>query len=120
MSDPKLKAAMKDIERICEKYDCAAVVSLTSKTHGEFRYILRDWLGVRLLKEGTDGAHRWHVKVHAKSNNEEAQLTCHWLYSTLDVLGNFFLSLERVRKMIDERMKVDHEPFHGFEPHTED
>ena len=114
--DPKLRAAMKEIEAVCEKYDCGGIVSLTSKTHGEFRYVLPKWAGIRLIRDKGDGKFAWHVRVHAKSKPEEANLTMHFIYSTMDVCGNMFMGLQKAREIVENRMKVEHVPFSDFEP----
>jgi hypothetical protein len=41
--DPRLKAAMHEIQEVCERYDCASSVILVSSTHSEYMYNFPSW-----------------------------------------------------------------------------
>lgn len=114
--DPALKAAMKEIEEVCAKHDCAAFVSLHSKTHGEFRFCFPKWSMVRIIDK-EDGKQGWHLKAHMKTRPEETTATVAFIYQLQDIAGNLFMTLDKVKGMITQHMKVEHSPFPGFAPH---
>jgi hypothetical protein len=108
--DPELRKAMDEIRKLLKKYDCGGHITLVSKTHGEFTLVVPKWAAI-----DCDGA-KVHIRLHAKSNKEEANLTCHYLYSLRDTCSATFMGLKRMIDEIEKKIGVDHEPFKDFEP----
>jgi hypothetical protein len=105
---------MSEIEAVCAKYDCAAFVSLHSRTHGEFRYIFADWLLIRIIDSKA-----WHIKAHGKSKPVETNATFAFIWSLQDIVGQTFLALDKVKKLLSDHFQVEHTPFKDFEPHRD-
>jgi len=59
--DPKLKEAIAEIKKVCEKYDCGGVLILANQTHGEYLVHFPTWSkcfydgeGLRFRAKGKD------------------------------------------------------------------
>lgn len=116
--DPKLKEAMAKIQRICEQYDCGGYVSLTSRTHGEFRYILPQWTGLQEeLRDGVVVGIRLRVK---KEERDKAELTAHFIHSNLDVVVQMFHLFSHFVDMTKEKWGTVHKSFADYRAHRKD
>lgn len=121
--DPRLREAMSKIEKICEEFDCGAYVSLTSETHGEFRFVLPKW---GCLYEDVDSQQREIIRlktVNMKNDivmQRKAELTAHFVFGTMDMMGTTFLLLNKFKDEMQEKWKVEHKAFHEFEPKRKD
>ena len=119
--DPKLKELAAKIEALCQEYSAGAFISLISKTHGEFRYVLPKWTS---LLETISAAGLPMVRLlHKKElghTHEQAELTAHFLFSLRDTAALCFSFCEKFIEKIDEKWKPEHEPFAGFRPHKEE
>lgn len=120
--DPRLKECMAKIEAICKQYDCGGHISLVSKTHGEFRFVLPTWTGLYDEVDPKNGD--IHVRLKIKKadgdTHEKAELTAHYLHSIRDTCASGFLFVNEMTEITDEKWKTEHKPFHGFRPHREE
>jgi hypothetical protein len=101
--DPKLKAAMREIEKILVKYDCGGFVNLASKTHGEFKLIQPSWSLYRDV-----GNKKAHMKLYTKSLLQQTEETLHFLLSTRDTCGMMFMKLDYVYKQLASHAEIEH------------
>lgn len=103
--DPNLRKAMKEIKKIINKYDVGGLVILASQSHGEYKlFIEPSWSVVNF--EGTD-----NDRIRFRSAREidnEASETAHMLFSTRDLCGKMFLTLDSVYKQLSEHCEIDH------------
>jgi len=77
MPDPRLKAAMAEIQAIIKRYDIAAVVNLVSQSHLEFLYEISPSWSCSKVEPQPDGA--YVVRIRALSGdfpNPAAQKKC--------------------------------------------
>lgn len=116
--DPRLKECMARIEKICEEYDCGALVSLISETHGEHRQVSPKWSA---LREEVDEQGR--VRIRLKCSKEEkrrAELTAHYIHSQRDVSALWFRFFDELVNATKDKWQTEHTPFHQFRPHRKD
>lgn len=111
--DPTLKKAIMEIEGILRKYDIAGAISLTSKTHGEYLFVLDPtWSIIKQIPQ-EDGT-MMHIKSLRKDFESEAaqheanELTAHLIWSQADVVANTLRQLERIKAKLSEKWKVAH------------
>lgn len=109
--DPDLRHCMAEIEEVLKKYDCAAFVSLHSRTHGEFKVCVEHmtWSNVRFLREGE----AFHLKIYMKSDKENTEATVGAIYSMRDMAAMVFQMTEKMANSIEQQVKVEHVPFGG-------
>jgi hypothetical protein len=113
--DPKLRAALDEIETVLRKHQVAGNVVLASSTHAAFRLIFPEWSGIRL--EGVD-----RVRIKLKSADpEHAAASLHLVLSLRDLSLTQALSVDLVAKTVlgelqRRGIEVDHEMFGGPEP----
>ena len=103
--DPKLKAAMREIEGVLKRYDVGGLVNLASKTHGEFKLILPSWSLFRWLDKGEKAG---HMKLYGKSRPEQTEQTLHLLLSCRDVCGMVFVKLDDIHRQLSGHAKIEH------------
>lgn len=117
MPDPRLKDAMREIRKICQRYRIGAQITLVSKTHSEFGYFFPDWSVVQPEK-GPGGEEGIRLRSYeAYYGDKEKQRVAmeeslHCLYSIRDLAGRAFVIFDDVIRQFE---KVS-----GFEPHTEE
>jgi hypothetical protein len=109
--DHSLRDCMKEIEEVLKKYDCAAFISLNSKTHAEFKLCIEhmSWSNARFLKEGE----AFHIKIHQKSNKENTEATVAALYSMREMSALAFQQTNQIAQIIEQSVKVEHVAFGG-------
>ncbi len=74
MPDPILKTAMKEIEAVLKKYDCAGMVTLASEKHVEFLYEISPSWSCAWLQTMPDGGVAVRVRSKLKDYpNKEVQ-----------------------------------------------
>lgn len=121
--DPKLKEAARRIEAICEEYDCGGFVSLVSKSHGEFRFMLPKW-GAIFEEVDSQGNVMVRLKTVNMKNDpamfERAELTAHFIHSLQDTAAACFSLMDEFIKVTKEKWKTEHKPFAGFRPHKDE
>ena len=108
---PELQKAMKEIELVLQKYDVGGFVSLQDGLgNGEFRMFVDTptWSMIRFLKDKGDG-YRVHLKMYAKSKNEQLNRTINMLYNGQGVLGNMFTFIDEMKKQIAPHLEVTEE-----------
>lgn len=116
--DPKLKEAMAKIESICAEYDCGGYFSLTSKTHGEFRYVFPSWVAIR---EETECGEVVGVRLTCKKEEKEkAELTAHFIHSNLDTVVAMFKLFSYFVDQTQEKWGTEHKSFSGYRPHRKE
>jgi len=74
MPDPKLKTAMREIEAVLKKHDCAGLIPLVSEKHAEYLYeIAPSWSCAR-VEETTDKGFGIRIRSKLKDYpSKEAQ-----------------------------------------------
>lgn len=116
--DPKLKECIARIEKLCEEYDCGGSVSLVSRTHGEFRYVLPKWTG---FTEEPDQQGKTQIRLKVKKEErEKAELSAHFIHSERDTAALFFSFFDGFIRATEDKWKTEHTPFHQFRPHRKD
>ena len=111
--DPVLKKAMLEIEAILRKHDIGGVVSLTSKTHGEYLFVLDpSWTIIKQIPE------EMGTKLHLRSMrkefpSDEAQrkaneLTAHLIFSQRDIAAHTLKQLGHIEDMLKSKWTIDH------------
>jgi hypothetical protein len=126
MPDPRLKEAMRAINRILRTYDIAGAITLVSKTHAEFRYQFPTWSVVQ-PERGPEGQEGLRIRsFEAYYGSKEQQKTAmeeslHCLYQIRDLAGQTFLVFENLTRQVEEQsgFDIEHHPYSGFEPHEE-
>jgi hypothetical protein len=116
--DPKLKEAMSAIEAVCKRYGCGGHITLISKTHGEFRFVLPDWAGLyEVIDENGNSGIRCKIEKAKGDTHEKAELTAHFLHSVRDIAAACFRFMSRFTEQTDKVWDTEHTPFFGFRPH---
>jgi hypothetical protein len=106
--NPKLQAAMQEIDAICKKYGIAGAVSLASKTHASFKVIFPDWCGVQIQRDG-------NLRITLKSaQREKAQVTMHVAFCLRDMSGLMFQNFEAITEYLVKNFNIEHHPFSGL------
>lgn len=108
-SDPKLKELMTKIERLCAEYDAGAFVSLTSKTHGEFRLIPPKDSGFIEVPGG--------VSVGKLTDVAQVEATLDFAFSISETAGGVAKYMDETIAKIKTRFHVEHDPLKEFTPH---
>lgn len=111
--DPLLKKAIMEIEGIIRKYDIGGAVSLTSKTHGEYLFVLDpSWSIIKQIpeKQGT--------KLHLRSLRKEFasleaqrqanELTAHLIFSQRDIAAHTLKQLGVIEDLLKSKWTIDH------------
>lgn len=117
-----MKECQAKIEELCKAYDCGGHVTLVSKTHGEFRFVLPEWtcLYEEVDPKTGDIGIRVRVKKADGDTHEDAELTAHYLHSMRDTFATAFAFVDRLIEKTDEKWKTEHTPFHKFRPHRKE
>lgn len=117
--DPKLKEAMAKIEAICNEYDCGGYISLTSKTHGEFRFVFPEWSAIK--EEFNSNGEAISCRLNCKKEErEKAELTAHFIHSNRDIAAAAFTVFNEFVEETNEKWQTEHKPFHQFRAHRKD
>lgn len=109
--DQKLRDAMREIEGVLKKYDIGGFVTLQSRSHAEFKFLIEtpSWSNVRYVKEGA----AIHLKIHNKSKPKETEATVGMLYSIRDLCAMGFQQMDVLANRIEQQVKVIHTTFGG-------
>ena len=93
MSDPILKAAMEEIKPILKKYDCAAIVLLSSSDNMEFLYELSPtWSCAKLNSNG-------ELRIRAKANEyPDKSMQKRTVEKTTGIFFGFLDLLEKAKR----------------------
>lgn len=97
---PRLREAIAEIRAVCEKYDCGGVVSLSSKEHGEFAFIIPTWSLAQF-----EGPNQDRIRLRAKSGvhpQEQLESTLHFLMSTRDICAGYAQQISTLEGMVRE------------------
>ena len=127
MPDPRLKDAMRAINRILRSYDIAGAITLVSKTHSEFRYQFPTWSVVQ-PERGPNGEEGIRVRSYEAYYGDKAKQkqaleeSLHCLYNIRDLAGQTFIVFENLTHQVEEvsGLDIEHRPLSGFEPHDEE
>jgi hypothetical protein len=127
MPDPRLKDAMRRINKILREFDIAGAITLVSKSHSEFRYQFPTWSVVQpeTGPQGEQGIRIRSYEAYYRSKDEQKaamEESLHCLYQIRDIAGQTFLVFENLTSQVEEvsGLEIEHHPFHGFEPHQEE
>lgn len=115
--DPRLKACVRELRNVLEKYAVAGAISIASDTHGELAVYFPKWSLV-----GLDETNQLRVRMRAKEK-ERSDASLHLLLSLTDSLAAHSRSMADVTIKVLEAMEaegveVDHEPLADFQPDT--
>lgn len=122
MPDPKLKAAMKEIEGVLARHDICGSVMLASESHAENRFIFNaSW---SLIYFESPGVIRFRsLRRDFKTKDQQIQCvnnTVGAVFQFRDLNSANFMAMDRFCEMLKEHYQIDHTPFMGYEPHIED
>lgn len=113
--DPKLKAALAEIEQIMEKHDCGGIISLHSKTHTEYKFVMPKWSLITFAEPNPDGKTvQVDVKHRGKSNPEDTVATYHLMFDAqhvCEVFVEMFAKLRAFLESVPEIGKIETVPF---------
>lgn len=82
--DPKLEAAMAEIDSVLQKYQIAGNVVLASSTHARFLTAFPEWSAIKFLRQGEDLLMR--IKWKKDDGVPLLESSCHLYFRTLDIL----------------------------------
>lgn len=103
-----LKKAMKEIDKIIEKYNINAIVLLADgKENGEYK-IYHDtpkWSMISFNQKENDKIEA-HIKLHMKSNNENTRRTVNSIYCLHGMLKNTLMMNEQLCKLIESHAEI--------------
>lgn len=117
--DPKLKECLTKIEALCKQYECGAYVSLVSRTHGEFRYVLPEWAAMK--EEIDDEGRVCGVRLTCKKEErEKAEFTAHFLHSSRDIAALAFKFFDHFIEATQKKWNTEHTSFADYRPHRKD
>jgi hypothetical protein len=108
--DPRLKAAMSEIAEICERYDCAAAVTLVSSSYSEYMYHFPSWsvLGFETNAEGRQGLRFRSIREDFANKQSQDALT----KATINMLQAFQGISAQTFEMCDTVLKELSKHFH--------
>ncbi len=119
--DPKLRSVMHELQGVLNKHDVGGLIILTNgEGNSEFRLFIDtpSWSTIRFIKDG-EGI---HFKGHSKSKPVETNKTVNMVWHLLDMLGENFLRVDKIKKMIQSHFEIEEtksgETFHG--PYDDD
>ena len=101
--DPELKLFMDELKPIFDKYKIFGFVSVTSRTHGEFRLFLPEHSVMRLEGNGVRFKAKKGVEKH-----EDVEATVFALMSMRDQAAELFGLTERLQEEISKHIEIDH------------
>lgn len=94
--DPRLKAALKEIERVMDKHDCGGIISLHSRTHTEFKFHVPNWALFRFLKGPDKDLSKLHIKHRGVTDMDSTVSTYHLLFDAQEVCARFFQMFDAI------------------------
>lgn len=103
-----LKKAMKEIDKIIEKYNINAIVLLADgKENGEFKYYhdTPKW-SMLTFDKGENGQINVHMKLHMKSNKKNTKKTVNSLYVLQGMIENSFIVNKQLCNFIKDHVEV--------------
>lgn len=110
--DPKLREAIAEIKAVLKKHDIVGLVSLHSKTHGEFAFEPHaSWSLCELIPGPTHEA-TMRFKMRPKQK-EDLEATTAFIYNTRDFLRMWWGHFEQMCNMIQKHALVLHNPIDG-------
>lgn len=110
--DPKLKDCVEEIETIMRKYDCGGLVTLHSKSHGEFKIIIPKWsLAKYEVQENSQLGFRIKVTkeelTQNKSLKKDLESTISMILGIKDISARSFLFMEELEKKLREKIEIE-------------
>lgn len=109
--DPVLEETMKQIKAVMKAAGVGGAVALISKSHGNFRLILPDWIALTATKIGSQFGLNLAIRI---AEPEKAGFTAHFIYSLRDVLNGMGSAMSQLSKEMEKHCVVEHVPFKGF------
>lgn len=106
MSNIKLRACLKELEKILAKYDAGGFIAIADSEGGEFKYVNPEWSVLKISKDGKVGidTKRGWFK-HRSKTHELSERTVHLLQVIEDGCSKGFLfshkTLGQLKKMLD-------------------
>jgi hypothetical protein len=113
--DPRLKAAMSEIQEVLQRYDIGAAVALVSPTHSEYAYELPSWsvlrwedpgdgqVGLRLRSKREDFATR-------ESQRAVTDATVHLVEQLRLIGGQTFEMFHQVMELCEQQFDITRTP----------
>lgn len=111
--DPKLKKALMEIRKVCQKYDVGGSIFLASQTHAEFGFSNPSWTCMTFNEETSE------IRVRAKSGvTRKGALdeTVHFLLSSRDVAMSYIRTINQLETRLQEFVVIEHK--NQAEPRT--
>lgn len=103
--DFRLKAALKEIEKVLDKYELGGLISLHSKTHAEYRFVVPAW-AVFKIEYNDKGQFKFKVSHHEK-HGANIQSSYGFLLSSRDICQNHVnLVTNAVNQLIDKKALI--------------
>lgn len=106
VQDPRLAAAMAEVQNVLDKYDIAgAIVLADGLGHAEWRLPLDrpTWSMIRFLKSGKG----IHTKAYSKSKPVETDRTINAVINTGDVLARLFMIVNAIDKDYRRKLEIE-------------
>ncbi len=106
--DFRIKAALKEMEKIADKFDLGAVITLHSKTHGEYRFVTPKW-AVFKLDVDPKGNFKMHVS-HDKKHGDNIRSSYGFLFSSKELCQSHVnLITSAVNRLVEQKALILHE-----------
>jgi hypothetical protein len=105
--DPKLRAAMAEINNVMKRYDICGIVGLCSESHQEFVMKIESKWSLAYYKRDGEAV---HLKLH-QSKQPQLDQTGGMIFGLRDLAALFFGQLDHIAKRVGQVMQVDHKPF---------
>lgn len=100
--DPKLKEFMAEITPIFEKFDLFGFVSVTNRTHGEFRFFLGSYSCAKIENGGL------RIKAKGQKDHENLEATVFSLISMKEDAIRLFSMTEKIEQELRKHVEIDH------------
>ena len=119
--DPDLKEAMLKIEAILDEYKIGGNIVLASRTNSEFLYHFPKWSIAQFNenKDGIDFKLKKGDQETQEEKNKDIQDSVAIIFAIRDISFQTFEIFSRLTENLRGVMDIDHNPFHGFNPHFE-
>ena len=115
--DPRLKACVKEIDRVIERFNCAGVVVLANgRGHSEYKlyYHQPAWAMLRPLKSGA-----YHIKAYMKTKPLETDMTVNALVLIHRTLAAVHSMTGGLLERIGQHLLIENNGPEVFTPHPE-
>lgn len=120
--DPNLKEAMVEMMAVMKKHDIGGYIQLVSPTHSEFGLEITPTWSCAHWEDKDNGILRFRAKQSELGREEAHNLiekTCHLIFQMRDLSALGFSYADKMAKLIETQVKVEHAPFKDFTPHRE-